>query len=343
MIDKQLLNAVVEMTGHRDLDSLELSLVQTIVEILNCRKVAICKRLNVQHTRVVEEAVSLLRMPNNQYSIKVNELIASPEQELLEGFVADNLISKSIDHQLYRYWIPVVRKEEETALVFIESDSLTSEQLTLLNGLVRIYKNYLLILSESERDKLTGLLNRQTFEKKFSCLLSKQRENQINQQSAGGNLRKLHSGTSAWLAIIDVDHFKRINDRFGHVCGDEVLLTLSQTMKSYFRVTDLLFRFGGEEFVAVLEPTTYSMAYRLFDHLREKVALTRFPLVKDISISLGFTQVVESHFSLALLEQADKALYFAKENGRNQIQCYEDLVSDCKIPAKTNNNEIDIF
>lgn len=61
--------------------------------------------------------------------------------------------------------------------------------------------------------------------------------------------RKQSNDSFAWLAIFDIDYFKRVNDQYGHVCGDEVLLNLPQKMKSFFRSSDLLFRFGGEEFV----------------------------------------------------------------------------------------------
>jgi diguanylate cyclase (GGDEF)-like protein len=128
-----------------------------------------------------------------------------------------------------------------------------------------------------------------------------------------------------WLAVMDIDHFKRINDSFGHIIGDEVLILLSQLMRDSFRLHDQLFRFGGEEFVAVLRTGSAEDTARILERFRERVAENAFPLVGQVTISIGYTLVDPLDTPTELVARADSALYYAKQNGRNLVACYEDL------------------
>jgi diguanylate cyclase (GGDEF)-like protein len=126
--------------------------------------------------------------------------------------------------------------------------------------------------------------------------------------------------------MVDVDHFKRINDGFGHLYGDEVLLLAAQVMQRSFRDSDLLFRFGGEEFVAITQNVDRNCALRVFERLRAAIAGFRFPQVGQVTVSIGLVQLVPGKLTPILLDQADKALYWAKQNGRNQVVVYQDLI-----------------
>ena len=106
----------------------------------------------------------------------------------------------------------------------------------------------------SDTDQLTGLFNRQALESSFDRIWRVLgRPDHFVEQSDG---RRSVPGENYWLAVIDIDHFKSINDRFGHMVGDEILLLVSRLMSHTFRGSDLLYRYGGEEFVAIIAPTT---------------------------------------------------------------------------------------
>jgi len=205
----------------------------------------------------------------------------------------------------------------------------------LIKAITRIYGNFIHLLVESERDKLTGLFNRCTFEVRLKRLLVKQAElitdQKADDQKVVVERRAESHGQQAWLVMLDIDHFKKVNDDFGHVYGDEVLLIFSQVMRDVFRKKDLQFRFGGEEFVVILEPIPLEHAKSALERFRLSIEQYEFPQVGHISVSIGFAKITQQDYPLEVLNFADKALYYAKENGRNQVHNYHELVQQGRI------------
>ncbi|MGD9645773.1 MAG: diguanylate cyclase [Pirellulales bacterium] len=160
-------------------------------------------------------------------------------------------------------------------------------------------------------DPLTGLLNRRAF----------QEEAHKRWQQA-----EWAAGTINCL-MIDIDHFKRINDTFGHAAGDAVICTVAQTLKAHLRTNDILCRFGGEEFCALLVNATPSIGRRVAERLRETIAqltLPGLPAGLRCTISVGLASGACHATTLeAFLEWADQALLRAKRAGRNRVICYE--------------------
>ena len=238
--------------------------------------------------------------------------------------------------------LPITRQEKTVAAISVVSNSLDSSAQVMLNAFCRIFENYLVILHENERDKLTGLLNRQTFEKKIKQLIEKQVLKVYGSVREEEKRRPKQASTS-WLAILDIDHFKNINDKYGHICGDEVLLILAQKMRHFFRATDLIFRFGGEEFVIVFEPTDAESISNKMAEFLQLVRNTSFPFVENMTISAGLARISPYDFPITVLESADKALYYAKNNGRDKYCIYEDLLAENLINVQVNSSEIDLF
>ena len=145
-----------------------------------------------------------------------------------------------------------------------------------------------------------------------------------------------------WLAVVDIDHFKQVNDRFGHLYGDEVLILVANILRSSFRSHDRIFRFGGEEFVVLLRNTTLSKAHKVFNRFREAVQEYHFPQVGNVTVSLGFVGTSRGS-PVEILGQADQALYYAKEHGRNQVCFYEDLVATGALATKVANDDVELF
>ncbi len=211
------------------------------------------------------------------------------------------------------------------------SSSGALDRLALIDSFAAIYRNYLVILRDAARDTLTGLKNRKTFDENFAQIVASSRHLEI---SFAGNRRTGHlDGEHHWLAMIDIDNFKRINDTYGHVFGDEVLLLLAALMRKAFRGVDLLFRFGGEEFVVLLAPTTFTNAALVFERFRAAVAGYPFPQVGSVSVSIGFVRIQPEDLPSVAMGSADKALYFAKANGRDQVQSYEQLLANGSLGA----------
>jgi diguanylate cyclase (GGDEF)-like protein len=126
-------------------------------------------------------------------------------------------------------------------------------------------------------------------------------------------------GTPVALVILDIDHFKSINDRYGHDAGDRVLVNVASRLRERVRLSDTVFRFGGEEFVVLASQTDADGAACLADHLRRLVAELATPGGEPITVSCGVAQLRPGETTDGWLKRADTALYRAKREGRNQV------------------------
>ncbi|WP_395006859.1 GGDEF domain-containing protein [Undibacterium sp.] len=165
-------------------------------------------------------------------------------------------------------------------------------------------------------DSLTGLWNRRSL------------ENQANRQLSHSK----RTGETLSIMMIDVDHFKRINDHYGHQAGDEVLRRLARLMQSIVRSNDYLARYGGEEFCILLPATTEAQALVLAERLRRLYAELIVPwqhhaLRGTISIGIADSDNGVADIS-TLIAHADLALYDAKHQGRDQVVCYSTFITE---------------
>ncbi len=211
-----------------------------------------------------------------------------------------------------------------SSLLEIQSDQpLTDDAQAQINSLLCIYQHLQGLLDYGEKDSLTELLNRKTFDGAFlNATVEQHREHDAEKpESRDGDGR-----ASYWLAVIDIDHFKRVNDNFGHLIGDEVLLLLAQQMRQNFRLDDQLYRFGGEEFVVLMRCMDHADAGRALERFRANVEAYVFPQVSAITVSIGFASVRPLDTPGSAFDRADKALYHAKAHGRNQVCSYVALV-----------------
>ncbi|MCS4510870.1 sensor domain-containing diguanylate cyclase [Xylophilus ampelinus] len=161
---------------------------------------------------------------------------------------------------------------------------------------------------QAQTDALTGLLNRRAFDPLLERTLADARRNQ----------RPLS------ILMIDADHFKRVNDAFGHGVGDEVLRMLAGVLRLRLRATDVVARFGGEEFVVLLPETGMEDGLRTARELIETIAGQHHPVYGTITVSIGVSTCSDGTTRAAdLLRRADEALYRAKDQGRNRACGYE--------------------
>lgn len=159
------------------------------------------------------------------------------------------------------------------------------------------------LLQLATRDKLTGAYNRHKWEDELQTQLA---------LAARGQ----------WfsLIVLDVDHFKKINDQYGHAAGDQVLQLLTATLSQRLRKTDLLFRLGGEEFAILLPQQDLAAASALAESLRQLLAALRPVDLPGFTASFGVSQYQPDDDANRLLKRADLALYQAKQSGRNRVQ-----------------------
>jgi diguanylate cyclase (GGDEF)-like protein len=236
-------------------------------------------------------------------------------------------------------WIPVHADNTPVACFELErSYPLTEQQVDVAKGIIALYRNFRALLEYSQQDTLTGLANRKTFDRSLAAFIN-------SAQSAGKTSieRRASNSCDHWLAVIDIDHFKSVNDRFGHLYGDEVLILVANRMRDTFRQHDKLFRFGGEEFIVLLRHVNAAGAHATLDRFRNRIADEHFPQVGKVTVSIGFARVPTHNMPDAVLGSADEALYYAKGNGRNQICCYEELLEAGKLRKKSVFTDIELF
>ena len=122
------------------------------------------------------------------------------------------------------------------------------------------------------------------------------------------------------LVFCDLDYFKKINDQYGHKVGDDVLKAFTRVVSDNIRKTDVVARWGGEEFALLLPETSIMIAVSTAEKLRKETEQFDFPHVGHITASFGVTQYIEGDTEASLINRADDALYKAKKNGRNRVQ-----------------------
>lgn len=341
----QLVDKLADLTGLRDRDALDLALVTAIHELLQPQVAAIC--------RVVGEA-------GNERWLTTAQMDAGQETPTFDSAWSDLLTlphlldyplrqRANVDKQMAQSCpfngitvFPVSSNPGAVGVLEIATlEPLSDESSRLVSGVLRLYLNFQNLLDYGERDALTELLNRKTFDGAF---LKATLAQQGTVESALDERRDTACTGSFWLAMIDIDHFKLVNDNFGHLIGDEVLLLLARLMRVSFRFHDQLYRFGGEEFVVLMRCSGEAEAVAALERLRTNTGNYLFPQVGSITISIGFSEIKTGDTPSGAFERADKAVYYAKEHGRNQVCSYAALVaSGALVEQAANVGDMELF
>ncbi|MBE0457147.1 GGDEF domain-containing protein [Pseudoalteromonas sp. KG3] len=247
---------------------------------------------------------------------QIEQFVADELMHLLDN-VSKNKVRVSSAFGCITTYVPVYYLGTVIGLLMVESkDELPEGTTVLALHILNVYANQLALIHKSRLDPLTELLNRQTFEKKVIEILS-------GDDFSTKNIA-LKESKNWYLAIIDIDHFKRVNDNFGHVIGDEVILLVSRLLKNNFRLEDYVFRYG-EEFAVLFQSDDKAAARGVLNRLRTNVAEYPFPQVGNLTVSAGFLELSHIDMVATLVHKADLALYESKNNGRNLVTAYSDL------------------
>lgn len=342
-----VLKHVVDISCHRDQALLDVSLLTAIQSLTGAKYVRMLEitttredifvhaRAWIEHDRVIilneYSQTKQVQRPLSHYPI----LSSAIEQSMLS-------VKDSAPDGTQTLWIPVWNNKHAVAcLEFSQSKPIPQQTAAVLDGLVQVYRNFQNVLDYSQRDTLTGLLNRKTFDSNLSKILSFRDVEPPSSQAVERRQQDLPK--QHWLAVIDIDHFKRINDKFGHLYGDEVLILIANLMQSSFRTADRVFRFGGEEFVVLLRSTTLEEAHMVAERFRAAVEAHTFPQVGNVTVSIGFAGIHASDSPVDILGHADQALYHAKNNGRNMVVHYEGLLETGMLQKEININSVEFF
>ncbi|MDO8652333.1 MAG: GGDEF domain-containing protein [Undibacterium sp.] len=346
-----IIKHLVEITGHRDHDLLNISVISALRELTQAKQARVLDMLAVGSHMYVKPRISFendkLVVADEYLANSNNGELISEYPHLQEGIAQhlDLIEARGSDGQRI-IWLPIWMNDTvNTCLEIVNPASYSKNTREVMKGILIVYRNFQNLLDYSERDSLTGLLNRKTFDDNFSKILRANVPHYVSPdvEQDSPERRSDDAEKQHWLAVLDIDHFKRVNDQFGHLYGDEVLILIANLMRSSFRPSDKLFRFGGEEFVILLRSTTMEDAQHIFDRFRENVAQYNFPQVGTVTVSIGFAHINPFEPAVGIMGRADQALYFAKSNGRNRTCYYESLVNSGDLKVEHSNDSVEFF
>jgi diguanylate cyclase (GGDEF)-like protein len=335
-----MLTHIASFTSLRDQELLAFSLLQSVSSILTPNNKAIVK------LSLTGEVLHQIRFSDGGYQ-QINDDISLDEEwkrffsHMQNSGLDNHRFSKKVG-VTYVYTINHSKNYNQYLVIDLDQN-MTSVQSHMLSGMLNIFNNFHALLVDSQTDALTGLLNRKTFEKSiinFHLEPEKPSNFQSNDKRANRSDEKVEN----WLVIVDVDNFKSINDKFGHVYGDEVLIHIANALKINIRNKDLVFRFGGEEFVIFLKNNTRAECEATLSRLSLAISDASMYQLDSLTVSYGVTKFDPSIFHTTLMDYADQALYYSKENGRDRYTFFEDLIkSGLVMLDKISFGDIDLF
>ncbi len=341
----ELLESVVRITGERNRDSLEISLVAAMLEVLPVRELALLKRLPEGPDQIEE----VIRLTRADLPLAAERLEAGgPHRPIFHDPFLDRCLEQGeVVHdrqgtERLRVLFPIALGGRPVAVLEALCAGAPPGGQALVRSFLRIYENYLTVLNDNEHDTLTGLRNRKTFDSNISRILG-ECEQPAPRTAQSQERRRPGQPAGHWLGVLDIDRFKQINDSYGHLYGDEVLLLFAQLMRRNFRSNDLLFRYGGEEFVVVLAPAEEADALQAFERFREAVAAYDFPQVGRVTVSIGMVGISVEDQPATVVGRADQALYYAKSHGRDRVCHWEKLVTDGALQPPQHREDVELF
>ncbi len=242
----------------------------------------------------------------------------------LKGKSGMEWLREITDHDIAPVVIVTGSGNEQTAVEAMKSgayDYIPKAYLTydlLFKSLLNVREKWELL---REKERLQKELAHMAMYDALTDILSRRA---LLEQAEVERQRTKRYGRDLSLLMIDIDHFKKVNDTYGHLIGDVVLKEVAQTLKEQTRRSDFVGRYGGEEFLIILPETSLDKALVLAEKLRRRVSELTFPVdgqvLKDVTISIGATEYEDDPNIDEFINRSDKWLYAAKQNGRNQVQ-----------------------
>jgi len=331
---KSVLENIISLTSERDTNAIELALAQTLFKLAAPESMTLYRASSIDNIKYANTLIG-----KQQENEDIPKDILDALKECLE--TCKTTYTQRQEKKLTLFPL-LSAKNQPIAVILIEAMQDSQDHaLTLM--ILKIYHNFVALMNENERDTLTGLLNRKTFDLKINNIISGNLNGLNNLDGEDTLNRRANKSVHNYLAIFDIDHFKRVNDTFGHLMGDEVLLLFSRVLEKSFRDQDLLFRFGGEEFIGIFECPSDETMDAVLNRYRENIEMHSFPQVGKVTVSAGFTKIDAYDTSSNIIGRADAALYHAKKNGRNQVCHHEQLISSGALQHSENSGEIELF
>lgn len=339
----ELLEGLVRLTADHDARHLEQSLLKSLHDSFSLATALVVRLDSADRPRVVG------RYDPRHREIREETFGAGTDPELREivvhAIATGEYATTSAGAGRWLSAYPLLGMRAcSLCLVFQSAEPLGPEDQEQIHRFLSVYRNVIALMDDARTDALTGLLNRRTFDDDVRGIVPLRPIDEPSPETGERRHATVPGSRAFWLAVVDIDGFKEINGRFGHAFGDEVLILVARILAMGFRDQDLVYRFGGEEFVVLASFPGATEAYAACERLRRRIAGTRFPQVGQVTVSIGVTRFREGEAASALIHEAEQALGYAKAHGKNQVRSYPELAESGEIrPPKIQPGPIELF
>lgn len=353
---RTLTEHLIKLTDHRERQGLEFTLARALVELVPIQRVVVARVRQQEGEKRWFDVASLDARGGGKVAdpLRVDFKSLKPLED-----VPDRLRCLQQDDRLEVAWagehgprityFPLyarVQPDDEGVLEIHSAAVLTEDEREIIDQLQHVYRNMHLLLAYSDRDALTGFLNRKSLDDAYYTAVLEELDGKAKDEfvSSGVEQERRHRvPPSYWLGTMVIDHFDPLGGQHGHLIAEEVLLLVARIIGNTFRAHDRLYRLGGEQFAVLFHCPEEALAFGAFERLRANVEKFHFPQVGRVTLSAGFTRVLADDSPSTSLERAEQALEFARKNGHNKVCSHLDLVRRGFFDETARTGAVDIF
>jgi diguanylate cyclase (GGDEF)-like protein len=355
-----LIEHLIKLTDHRDRDLLELTLSKALIDLLSIQRVVMVRVVSEEGVRRWLEVASLDARGGGKVvdPLRVDFETLRPLDDnknrmqcvMTRAKVEMAWAGEDGPRITYMPLFDDARNDDEGVVEIHSGAALTFEQGRIVDAVLHVFRNMYNLLAYSDRDALTGLLNRKSLDDTFySAVLEELDEGALarsQRQSASvepGQERRHRVPPNYWLGTLSVDSFGAVNDKYGHLIAEEVLLLVARIMNNTFRTYDRIYRFGGEQFAVLMHCPDEALVLAAFERIRVNMEKFNFPQVGRVTASAGFTRVTPDDSPSTALERAERVVDYAQHHGGNQVNAYAELVRQGVLGDVAKTGDVDIF
>jgi len=355
-----LIQHLIKLTDHRERDLLELTLSKALIDLLPLQSVVIAKVLS-------EEGVGRW-MPVTKLDARGGGSVTDPlrvefdslpkledEKDRVRCLRTHQRVEVALagDAGPRITYIPLFESshaDDEGVLEIHSPKALVESELETIALLQRVFRNMYRLLAYSDRDGLTGLLNRKSLDDTFyNAVLEELDEGadavapRLSAKVVAEQERRHRVPPNYWLGTVSVDHFNAIGEKSGHLIAEEVLLLVARILNNTFRTYDRIYRLGGEQFAVLMHCPEEALVLAAFERFRANMDKFNFPQAGHVTACGGFTRVTADDSPSTALERAERAVDYGQQNEGNKVFSYGELVRKGLLGDLVNVGDVDLF
>ena len=332
---------LTRLTDHRERELLELTMAKALIDLLPLQRVVIALVASAEGgsrwmqlvrldaggggTVIDPLRVDFAALPHLEDDKDRLRCIqsGSPLELALEGDAGPRVS--------YLPLFEGARSETQGVLEIHSPQALNPNERETIDVVLHVFRNMYHLLAYSNRDGLTGLLNRKSLDDTFySAVLDEMDEGAGPELLAGkpvtGQERRHRVPPNYWLGTLNVDHFDAIGEKNGHLVAEEVLLLLARILNNTFRTYDRIYRLGGDQFAVLMHCPDEALVLAAFERFRLNTEKFNFPQVGHATACAGFTRISADDSPVIALERAERAVDYAQRHGANQVHSFGSLL-----------------